>query len=242
MKKIILLATCLILATTCIAEARTLTEQIARTREYIYQTDSANSTVTDAQVTEAINSGQELLSNLLSYSANHENVLWSTTVSTTTGETTFTPLGASTLAVGFKKVISVSLVYPGSAFTAMIPAIQVKPEDNPTRFYKATLKDPVFFIQNNALLVYPGNPGGTMYVVYTYLKKYTRLSTGSETVTVQDRYLDLLTLASAMNLLTWDNQTARAAALKASLTDQLTTENNMMTNSNVIEKVSGGVK
>ena len=108
-----LVMTFILLTTSCIpVQARTLTEQIARTREYIYQTDAANSTFSDAQITEAINSGQELLSNLLSYSANWENIATEAyqTIGTTGETSLYFP--NSTVAVGFKKMISLSIVYP----------------------------------------------------------------------------------------------------------------------------------
>ena len=226
-------------------QARTLTEQIARTREYVYDNDSANAIYTDAQVTEAINSGQELLSNLLSYSANHENVKISYAISTTTGESYLQISNVSNFA-RFKKVVSCGIAYPPN-YGIYIPAIQVKPEEYPSRFSKGTLKDPTFFIgdsgfTSSVVLFYPVNPGGVLVMNLLYLRGYTRLTTCSETITVQDRYLDLLTLASAMNLLTWDNQTTRAAAIKSSLTDQISIENNSMINSNVIERVSVGGK
>ena len=91
----LLLATILVTGT---AEAATLTTEIARVRSYLYQDDASNSTVTDATITEAINSGQDLLSNLLSYSANYENVLTASAAYTTSSVSITAPSN-------FKKII-----------------------------------------------------------------------------------------------------------------------------------------
>ena len=79
-----------------------------------------------------------------------------------------------------------------------------------------------------------------MYI--RYVKGYPRLSTGSDVIAVQDRYLDLLTYTAADILLQNDNQTARAAALKQTVTEQIQIENTNMLNSNVIEKMQQGAK
>jgi uncharacterized protein YxeA len=240
MKKIIVTITFLLLFAT-MAQAATLTTEIARVREYLYDNDSANALYTDTQITEAINQGQEMLSNLLSYSSNHENVMFGYSFSLNTGETLLS-LSSSTIAVGFKKIISFGVVWPGTSSANAQMAIQVRPEDFPTRYYKGTTKDPTFILTANYIYFYPANPGGLTGFYYLYLKRYTKLTGGGDTVTVQDRYLNLLTLSAAMLVLEWDNQTTRAAALKQSLTDQITVENNQMNNSNVIEKTLTGVK
>jgi hypothetical protein len=222
------------------AEAATLTTQIARTREYLYQSDSANSTYTDAQITEAINQGQELLSNLLSYSANWENISYALYASSKTSEAYFS-IPTSTTAVGLKKIISAFITWPTDAFSVKRPMIQVKPEEFPYRFYQGSTKDPTFFMGDGLFRYCPAHPGGGyVWVSILYLKKYTTLSSGSETVTVQDRYLNLLTLCSVWYILQADNQQARAANIYKLLTDLVTIENNALVNTNVIERVQGG--
>jgi len=240
----LLLSICGVLIVNMSADAATLATERARVREMLYETDSTNSVYSDALINEAINEGQNLLSNLLSYSANYENVYYTYGLSSTTGETS---IACASVSVEFKKIISASILYPGGTVAGITPLIQVKPEEMPIRYYKGTLKDPTFFIGNSTsnvknIFFYPANPGGTIGLYFTLLKPYTKLVTDSDTITVQDRYLNLLTLAAAMLVLTWDNQTTRAAALKQSLTDLLTIENNQMLNSNVIEKVTGGAK
>ena len=207
------------------AEAATLTTQIARVREYLYQTDSTNSTYTDAQITEAINTSQDLLSNLLSYSANFENVLKSS-------QAYVTGSVSLTLPTNFKKIIC---VYDSVTYK---PYIQVKPEEA-HRLYSATTKDPAFLIDGGTIKYFPASTAsGTLEVVY--LKAYTTLTSGSDTVSVQTRYLNHLTLASVWYVLQADNQTARAGNIYKLLTDLVTIENNALTNSNVIERVQGG--
>ena len=239
MKRLILLTLLLVAFFATTADAATLTTEIARVREYLYQTDSSNSAYTDTQITEAINQGQELLSNLLSYSANWENVSYSLYASPTTSEAYFS-LPTSTTAVGLKKVISASITWPTDATTIKRPMIQVKPEEFPYRLYQGTTKDPTFFMGDGLFRYYPVHPGGGyIYVSILYLKKYTSLTSGSDTVTVQDRYLNLLTLCSVWYVLQADNQQARAANIYKLLTDLVTIENNAMTNTNVIERVQG---
>ena len=207
------------------AEAATLTTQIARVREYLYQTDSTNSTYTDTQITEAINSGQDLLSNLLSYSANFENVQKSSCAYVTGSVSLTSP-------TNFKKIIC---VYDSVTYK---PYIQIKPEEA-FKLYSATTKDPAFFIDGGTIKYFPASAGsGTLEVVY--LKAYTTLSSGSDTITVQTRFLNMLTLASVWYILQADNQTARAGNIYKLLTDLVTIENNAMVNSNVIERVQGG--
>lgn len=225
MKKLILLLAIIVNFGVC--EAATLTTEIARVREMVYQTDSSNSVYSDTLVTEAIQSGQEMLGNLLSYSSNYENVLTAQCAYTTGSVSITSP-------TGLKKVIE---IYD---LATLKPYIQIKPEEA-HRLYLGTTKDPMFMINGGTIKFYPAATApGTLEV--NFLKAYTPLSSGSDTITVQTRYLNLLTLASAMLLLTWDNQSARAGALKQSLTDQITIENQQMMNSNVIEKASGGVK
>lgn len=225
-----LIATLLLISIALIAipaDGATLTTEIARVREMVYSTDSANSVYTDTLITEAIQSGQELLGNLLSYSANYENVLTAQCAYTTGSVSITSP-------TGMKKVIEIFDV------ATLKPYIQIKPEEA-HRLYSATTKDPMFMINGGTIKFYPAATApGTLEV--NFLKAYTPLSSGSDTISVQTRYLNLLTLASAMLILTWDNQSARAGALKQSLTDQITIENQQMMNSNVIEKASGGVK
>jgi len=217
----------MVISTYTFAEAATLTTEIARVRTYIMQEDSSNSTFSDATITEAIQSGQELLCNLLSYSANYENVLTSQCAYTTGSVSITAPSG-------MKKILE---VYD---LATLKPYIQIKPEEA-HRLYGATTKDPMFMINGGTIKFYPAATApGTLEV--NFLKAYTPLSFGSDTISVQTRYLNLLTLASAMLILTWDNQSARAGALKQSLTDQITIENQQMMNSNIIEKTQGGVK
>lgn len=240
MKKVIVTATIFLLLATN-AYAVTLTQEITRVREYLYQDTAANSTYTDTQITEAINEGQNLLSNLLSLSANHENVIYTNGYLLTTGEAGLS-LASGTTAVGLKRMIALSVVWPGTALSTAIPAIQVKPEEVPVRFNKGTTKDPTFFIANNYINIYPTNPGGTEYIIYVYLKAYTTLTSGSDTVTVQTRFLNLLTLAATYYVLQADNQQARAANVLKLITDFITIENTATINSNVIEHVQQGVK
>ena len=209
------------------AEAATLTTQIARTREMLYQSDSSNSTVTDTLIAEAINTSQDLLSNLLSYSANYENVLKASCAYVTGSVSLTSP-------TGFKKIIT---IYDAATYK---PYIQIKPEEA-HRLYSATTKDPAFLIDGGTIKYFPASTAsGTLEVVY--LKAYTTLSSGSDTIAVQTRYLNLLTLASAWYILQADNQQARAANIYKLLTDLVTIENNSMVNSNIVEKVQGGAK
>lgn len=208
------------------AEAATLTTEIARVREYLYETDSSNSIYTDTQITEAINSGQDLLSNLLSYSANFENVLKSSCAYVTGSVSLTSP-------TGFKKIIT---IYDAATYK---PYIQIKPEEA-HRLYSATTKDPAFIIDGGTIRYYPASTApGTLEVVF--LKGYPILS-GSDTITVQARYLNFLTLASAWYILQADNQQARSGNIYKLLTDLITIENNSMVNTNVIERVQGGSK
>ena len=218
------------------AEAVTLAQEIARCREYLYETSSDNSVYTDAQITEAINSAQDLLSNLLSYSSNHENIINSSIAVTATGEVCIAP---ASLPVSLKKIISYSIIWPGGTASSMTPCIQIKPEEYPFRFYKGTTKDPVYFYTAGYLWFYPANPGGVMGHYIVGLKAYTRLVNTTDTVTVQDRYLNFLTLASVWYVLQADNQTNRAGNIYKLLTDLITIENTAMVNSNVVERVQG---
>jgi len=207
------------------AEAATLTTQIARVREYLYQTDSTNSTYSDATITEAINAGQDIISDLLCYSANDENVLTASCAYTTSSVSITSP-------TGFKKIIG---IYDAATYK---PYIQIKPEEA-HRLYSATTKDPAFFINGGTIKYFPASTApGTLEV--TYLKKYTTLASGSDTITVQTDYLDMLTLAATWYILQLDNQANRAAAVYKLLTDRVTIKNNAEINSNVIERVQGG--
>lgn len=237
MKRLILITLLLVAFFATAAEAVTLSQEIARVREYLYQTDSSNSTYTDTQITEAINQGQDLLTNLLSASSNLENVVYLNNYFSITGEATLS-LSSSTVAVGLKRLISLSIEWPGT--TQFVPAIQIKPEEFPSRYYKGTIKDPVFFIANNTISIYPGNPGGFEIVMCVYIKGYTALVNTSDTVTVQTRYLNFLTLAAVWYMLQTDNQQARAANVYKLLSDLITIENTANVNTNVIERVSNG--
>ena len=225
MKRLILSTLLLVAFFATTAEAATLTTQIARTRELLYQSDSSNSTYTDTLITEAINTSQDLLSNLLSYSANYENVLKASCAYVTGSVSLTSP-------TGFKKIIT---IYDAATYK---PYIQIKPEEA-HRLYSATAKDPAFLIDGGTIKYFPASTAsGTLEVVY--LKAYTTLSSGSDTITVQARYLNILTLASVWYVLQADNQQARAANIYKLLTDLVTIENNSMVNSNVIERVQGG--
>jgi len=225
MKRLILSTLLLVAFFATTAEAATLTTEIARVREYLYQTDSSNTTVTDTAITEAINTSQDLLSNLLSYSANFENVLKASCAYVTGSVSLTSP-------AGFKKIIT---IYDAATYK---PYIQVKPEEA-HRLYSATTKDPAFFIDGGTIKYFPASTAsGTLEVIY--LKAYTTLSSGSDTITVQARYLNLLTLASVWYILQADNQQARAANIYKLLTDLVTIENNSLINTNVIERVQGG--
>lgn len=222
MKRLILLALLLVAFFATTAEAATLTTQIARTREMLFSTDSSNSVYSDTLITEAINTSQDLLSNLLSYSANFENVLKSSCAYVTGSVSITSP-------TGFKKIIT---VYDAATYK---PYIQIKPEEA-HKLYSATTKDPAFFIDGGTIKYFPASTAsGTLEVVY--LKAYTTLSSGSDTITVQARYLNILTLASVWYILQADNQQARAANIYKLLTDLVTIENNAMINSNVIERI-----
>lgn len=226
MKRLILSTLLLVAFFATTAEAATLTTQIARTRELLYQSDSSNSTYTDTLITEAINTSQDLLSNLLSYSANYENVLKASCAYVTGSVSLTSP-------TGFKKIIT---IYDAATYK---PYIQIKPEEA-HRLYSATTKDPAFLIDGGTIKYYPASTApGTLEVVF--LKGYPILS-GSDTITVQARYLNLLTLASVWYILQADNQQARAANIYKLLTDLVTIENNSMVNTNVVEKVQGGAK
>lgn len=223
MKKIIVTATILLLLATN-AHALTLTQQIARTREYLHQTDSANSIYSDTVITEAINSGQRVLENLLSASANKENFLI-TGCAYTTGSVSITA------PTGLKKILEVYDV------ATTRPYIQLKHEEA-HRLYLATTKDPMFIVNAGTITFKPAaTSSGTLEV--SYQKSYTRLTSGTDTVTVQDRYLEMLTLASAWYVLQQDGQANRAAAIYKQLSDLASLENSQSVNSDVIEKGSG---
>lgn len=225
MKRLVLIILLLVAFFATTADAATLTTTIARVREYLYQPDPANSIYTDTLITEAINTSQGLLSNLLSYSANFENVLKSSQAYVTGSVSLTSP-------TGFKKIIT---IYDAATYK---PYIQIKPEEA-HKLYSATTKDPAFFIDGGTIKYFPASTApGTLEVVY--LKAYTTLSSGSDTITVQTRYLNLLTLASVWYVLQADNQQGRAASIYKLLTDLVTIENNSMVNSNVIERVQGG--
>jgi hypothetical protein len=225
MKRLILFLLLATILVTGQADAATLTTQIARTREMLFSTDSSNSVYSDTLITEAINTSQDLLSNLLSYSANFENVLKSSQAYVTGSVSLTSP-------TGFKKIIT---VYDAATYK---PYIQIKPEEA-HRLYSATTKDPAFLIDGGTIKYFPASTAsGTLEVVY--LKAYTTLSSGSDTITVQARYLNILTLASVWYILQADNQQARAANIYKLLTDLVTIENNALVNTNVIERVQGG--
>jgi outer membrane lipoprotein-sorting protein len=225
MKRLILFLLLATILVTGQAEAATLTTQIARTREMLFSTDSSNSVYSDTLITEAINTSQDLLSNLLSYSANFENVLKSSCAYVTGSVSLTSP-------TGFKKIIT---IYDAATYK---PYIQVKPEEA-HRLYSATTKDPAFLRDGGTIKYFPASTAsGTLEVVY--LKAYTTLSSGSDTITVQARYLNILTLASVWYILQADNQQARAGNIYKLLTDLVTIENNAMINTNVIERVQGG--
>ncbi len=216
------------------AEAATLTTTIARVREYIYETDSANSIYTDAQITEAINEGQRLLENLLSASSNFENVS-KKQYAVTTGETSISL--ASLTAQKFKGILNASILLSG----AYKPMIQVRPEEFAPRFYNGTTKDPVFCFMDGALNFFPAAAAPTTVEV-VISKYYTPLVSGSDTVTVQARFERLLIYAAAYIVLQIDNQPTRAAAVKTLLTELITIENQKAANGIVPERVQGGVK
>lgn len=225
MKRLILISLLLVAFFATTAEAVTLSQEIARVREYLYQTDSSNSTLTDTAITEAVNQSQDLLSNLLSYSANFENVLKASCAYVTGSVSLTSP-------TNFKKIIA---LYDASTYK---PYIQIKPEEA-HRLYFATTKDPAFFIDGGTIKYYPASiASGTLEVVY--LKSYTTLVNTSDTIAVQTRFLNLLTLASAWYILQLDNQQARAANVYKLLSDLITIENTANVNTNVIERVSNG--
>ena len=229
MKKIMFLILALMLLTNVASEAScaTLTTEIAAVRAELYQTDSSNSIFSDAQITSGINQGQEMLANLLSASSNYENCL-TASASYITGAVTLTS------PTYFKKIVE---VFDSTGK----PYIQIKPEEAHRLYGTNTTKDPVFMFEAGVLNFRPAATApGTMYI--RYVKGYPRLSTGSDVIAVQDRYLDLLTYTAAFILLQNDNQTARAAALKQTVTEQIQIENTNMLNSNVIEKMQQGAK
>ncbi len=226
MKKIMVIATLILLFAT-ICEGATLTTEIDAVRTEIYQTDSANSTITDAQIKMAINQSQEQLCNLLTYGANYENCI-TASCSYITGAVTLTSPTA------FKKIIEVW-------DSAGKPYIQIKPEETHRLYGTNTTKDPIFSIEGGVISFRPAaTTSGTMYI--KYLKGYPRLSSGSDIIAVQDRYLDLITWGAAFILLQNDNQPTAAMGKKQTVTDQLTIENNQMGNGNIVEKMTGGAK
>lgn len=235
----LLLSICGVLIVNMPADAATLATERARVREMLYETDSTNSVYSDALINEAINEGQNLLSNLLSYSANYDNIGVYGYVRTTASVS----LTASLIGTRFKKVIGVwGRLDATTAGTPWKSFIQIKPEED-FRAYSITNKDPMWYYSDGAFAFYPANVSGQTDLIYVkYLKGYTNTDTDSVTLDIQPRYERMLTLAAAMLILTWDNQATRAAALKQSLTDLITIENQQMLNSNVIEKASGGVK
>ena len=177
MKRLILSTLLLVAFFATTAEAATLTTEIARVREMLFSTDSSNSVYSDTLITEAINTSQDLLSNLLSYSANYENVLKASCAYVTGSVSLTSP-------TGFKKIIT---IYDAATYK---PYIQIKPEEA-HRLYSATAKDPAFLIDGGTIKYFPASTAsGTLEVVY--LKAYTTLSSGSDTITVQARYLNIL--------------------------------------------------
>lgn len=219
-----------------IGHAGTASDEITAVRSLLFQTESANSIYSDTQILNALNAAQDLLSNLLTYSANHENVAYVTATSTTTSEASF---ATATISVDLKKIIAAAVTYPSGTMT---PMIQVKPEEMPYRYSKGTTKDPVYFVGGGNFYFYPANPGGTTTFYFTILKPYPTLATTASTVYVQTRYLNALRIAATWYVLQADNQTNRAALLYKQLTDLLSIENQMMMNSNVIEKPPAGGK
>ena len=215
------------------AEAATLTTEIARVREYLYQDTAANSTYTDTQITEAITEGMSLLENLLCYSARTDNVNTATMSFDTGSVLLYYGTTSVYLPSYFGKIIS---LYD----TSGKPYIQIKPEEL-FRVKNATAKDPVFVMINGVFYVYPvPTSSGTLTMVYS--RRYFISVDASQTISVEAKHLNKLTLAAAWYILQADNQQARAANIYKLLTDLVTIENNSMVNSNVIERVQGGSK
>lgn len=215
------------------AEAATLTTEIARVREYLYQTDSSNSTYTDAQITEAIKEGMVLLENLLSYSARPDNIN-NVTMSYDTGSVLlYCGTTSVYLPSYFGKIIC---LYD----TTGKPYIQIKPEEL-FRIKSATTKDPVFVMLNGVIYVYP-IPTSSGILTLVYSKRYFISPDASATISVEEKHINRLTLAAVWYVLQADNQQARANNIYKLLTDLITIENNSMVNTNVVEKVQGGAK
>jgi len=226
MKKIIVIITFLLLFTT-IAEAATLTTTIVRVREYLYETDSTNSIYSDALITEAINEGQNTLSNLLSLSSNWENKTNADCVYTTGAVSVSAPTGLSRVLAVWDS-------------TTNKPYIQVKPE-NSFQLFSATAKDPMFDISNGVINFRPAAAApGTLEI--SYLKAYPELTSGSDTLSVQTRYTRMLIYASTWIILKNDNQTARAENVYKLLTDLVTIENTAKNNTNITERAQQGAK
>jgi hypothetical protein len=213
------------------AEAATLTTQIARVREYLYQTDSSNSTYTDTQITEAIKESMTLLENLLSYSARQDNINTATMSYDTGSVLLYSGTTSVYLPSYFGKIIA---LYDSTGK----PYIQIKPEEA-FRTRTATTKDPVFIMLNGIFYIYPApTSSGTLTMIYS--KRYFISIDASATISVEEKHINKLTLAAVWYILQADNQQARAANIYKLLTDLVTIENNALVNTNVIERVQGG--
>lgn len=230
MKRLILFLLLATILVTGQADAATFATQIARVREYLYQTDSSNSIYTDEQITEAINEGMVLLENILSYSARPDNICVDNMSFDTGSVTLYYGTSSVFLPPLFGKIIA---LYDSTGK----PYIQIKPEEA-FRTRTATTKDPVFIMLNGIFYIYPApTTSGTLKMIYS---KIYYISPIDGSLTVEFKHLNKLTLAAVWYILQADNQTARAGNIYKLLTDLVTIENNALVNTNVIERVQGG--
>lgn len=215
-------------------EASTLATFRARVREYLYQTDSANSIYPDAMLNESINEGQRLLENLLTGSSNYENVSRKQFL-VVTGETSIT--SASFTAYNFKSILNASICFGG----VYKPMIQVKSEEFAPRFANATTKDPVYCFLDGTFTFYPAATAPTTVEV-VISKFYTPLSGDSDTLMVQARFERILIYATSYIVLMLDNQQTRAANVYKLMSELVALENQKAINGNIIEPIPAGGK
>lgn len=234
MKRLIISILLLVAFFATTAEAATLTTTIARVREYLYEPSAANSIYTDTQITEAINEAQCLLEDLLSASANFENIS-KKQFAVMTGETSISL--ANLMAQKFKGILNASILLNG----VYKPMIQVRPEEFAPRFYNGTTKDPVFCFIDGALNFFPAALSSTT-VEISYTKYYAPLVSGSDTLEVQMRFERVLLYAACYIVLAADHQKARADNFYKLLIDLITIKNQKAANGIIPERVQGGVK
>jgi len=218
----LLIAIVIVMLTVNTVFATTLLDVRTRVRAYLHETDTTNSTWTDAQVTQAVNAAQDYITNALPASC-HYNLITKKAQAMTPSQSTYA------LPADFKSIISVR--HWANTDT---PLIQLTPINYLTGSYKATTKDPAYFIMGTDINVYPA-PTLNQQMDYLYMKQPTRLSGDSDVVTLLTIYDEALVIAASLHLLSMDNQKDRASAVKAYLDLQLANIAEFFYNSNIVE-------